>query len=101
MNEFDIYDIPEGLLIPIVASFGIVGNLGRKHLKTMNQKLRNHEVQKCFYVIAVFEGFRFSFYLYSEEQQSRIEGHVQVRIEKYFIIIFIGGLYLFVVFMTI
>ena len=36
MNEFDIYDIPEGLLIPIVASFGIVGNLGRKHLKTMN-----------------------------------------------------------------
>ena len=42
--------------------------------------------------MVVFEGFRFSFYLYSEEQQSRIEGHVQVRIEKYFIIIFIGGL---------
>ena len=58
-----------------------------------------------FYAIDVFEGFRFSFYLYSEEQQSRIEGHVQVRIEKYFIIIFIGGLdiyfSLFVVFMTI
>ena len=35
MNDFDIYDIPEGLLIPIVASFGIVGNLG-KHLKIMN-----------------------------------------------------------------
>ena len=37
MNDFDIYDIPEGLLIPIVASFGIVGNLG-KLLKIMNLK---------------------------------------------------------------
>ena len=45
-----------------------------------------------FYHIVVFQGFPFSFYLYSKEQQSRIEGNVQVRIENYFIIIFTGGL---------
>ena len=44
------------------------------------------------YVLLFLKASIFSFYLYSKEQQSRIEGHVQVRIENYFIIIFIGGL---------
>lgn len=44
------------------------------------------------YVLLFLKASIFSFYLYSKEQQSRIEGNVQVRIENYFINIFIGGL---------
>ena len=37
INGFEISDVPEGLLIPVVAAFGIVGNLGNP------PKLRNQE----------------------------------------------------------
>ena len=29
MKDFEISDLPEGVFLPLVATFGIVGNLGR------------------------------------------------------------------------